>query len=800
MPITKFKKIKNLAVFQDFDWDNTLRDVNNNILTFNPINIFYGRNYSGKTTLSRIMRALELGQISDKYENPEFTVCIKDQADIIQSNLTGHGKVLRVFNEDFVKDNLKFISNSDDNIVPFAILGGNTSLEEEIAQLKNQLGEFQEESPTGFYLELKNAREVYKAAKERYSAAVTQLDTQIVQKATNRNIGIKYKPELYGDQNYNRTKLDADINTVLAHDFLPISDEEKENLMRLLQEKSNVNISPMPRPIFSFVTFISEAKDLITQPLSESGKIEQLVKDSILNRWVKEGKNLHQNKFKDCAFCGNEIRPDRWTELEKHFDEESEKLTKSIEQLIAKIEKEKDLATKTLIIQNDLFYSRFHPKLKKLASLYSEVIKLYTVALNELKAQLEARKDDIINSKIFSEPLDYSKRLIWFHQIYENIRNLANQYTNQLSSDQVNAKKSLRLREVRDFAITIQYVEEQKNIAELETELKDKELIGKGVVDKIEQQKQLIEDKQRLMNDEEKGALKVNEYLNNYFGHDFLTLKAIEENDPDSSGKSIRFEIIRNGKKAHHLSEGECSLIAFCYFMARLEDIETKGLKPIIWIDDPISSLDGNHIFFIYSLINSEIVSKKEYEQLFISTHNLDFLKYLKRLPGALKKSESQYFIIIRENDNSKIKLMPTYLKDYVTEFNYLFHQIYICANANIEDENQHLVYYNFANNTRKFLEAFLFYKYPNAIEHDDKLLRFFGNNQQASSMTNRINNEYSHLEGIFERSMIPVDVPEMKKIAAFVLEKIKEKDADQYDSLLKSIGVEAAEIAVQNN
>ena len=240
-----------------------------------------------------------------------------------------------------------------------------------------------------------------------------------------------------------------------------------------------------------------------------------------------------------------------------------------------------------------------------------------------------------------------------------------------------------------------------------------------------------------------------------------MTLQAILDQTQLEDSKKIKFEIIRNGKKAHHLSEGECSLIAFCYFMAKLEDVDTKGSKPIIWIDDPISSLDGNHIFFLYSLINSEIVTNKNYEQLFISTHNLDFLKYLKRLPGALNKNESKYFLIVRENDISRIKLMPRYLKDYVTEFNYLFHQIYLCANSLLDDETQHHLYYNFANNTRKFLEAFLFYKYPNAIEHEDKLARFFGDNRQASAMTDRINNEYSHLVGLFERSMIPVDVPE---------------------------------------
>ena len=56
--------------------------------------------------------------------------------------------------------------------------------------------------------------------------------------------------------------------------------------------------------------------------------------------------------------------------------------------------------------------------------------------------------------------------------------------------------------------------------------------------------------------------------------------------------------------------------------------------------------------------------------------------------------------------------------------------------------------------------------------------------------MTDRINNEFSHLEGLFERSMVPIDVPEMKKTSSFILDKIKEKDIEQYEALLLSIGV----------
>jgi len=200
--------------------------------------------------------------------------------------------------------------------------------------------------------------------------------------------------------------------------------------------------------------------------------------------------------------------------------------------------------------------------------------------------------------------------------------------------------------------------------------------------------------------------------------------------------------------------------------------------------------LDANHIFFVYSLINAEIVKPKNFLQLFISTHNLDFLKYLKRLQGALNKSNSQYFIIIREDQVSDITLMPRYLKDYVTEFNFLFHQIYKCAHAKIECDENYSSYYNFGNNARKFLEAFMYYKYPNTEEKDNKLARFFGGDALAVSLTDRINQEYSHLEALFERGLLPIDVPEMKTTAKFILRKIKEKDPDQYEALLKSIGV----------
>lgn len=51
--------IGNLGLYQNFQWDLSVRDTpGNNIKEFKKENIIYGRNYSGKTTLSKIIRSI----------------------------------------------------------------------------------------------------------------------------------------------------------------------------------------------------------------------------------------------------------------------------------------------------------------------------------------------------------------------------------------------------------------------------------------------------------------------------------------------------------------------------------------------------------------------------------------------------------------------------------------------------------------------------------------------------------------------------------------------------------------------
>lgn len=364
-----------------------------------------------------------------------------------------------------------------------------------------------------------------------------------------------------------------------------------------------------------------------------------------------------------------------------------------------------------------------------------------------------------------------------------------------LNDEQSNCRVLLRLKEVADYLITIDYSSQLDSITLLQEALEKADREKINISSKITKKQALISTKKRELNDEEKGAKKVNEYLNNFFGHKFLTLEAMRDEEDEESSKRIRFEVIRDGKKAYHLSEGECSLLAFCYFLAKLDDTETRNSKPIIWIDDPISSLDGNHIFFIYSLISAEIISKGALGQLFVSTHNLDFLKYLKKLKnnyidvsGKKVSFQKAYFLVARQGKNSTIQVMPSYLKEYVTEFNYLFHQIYKCAAIEAIDDTNYTTFYNFPNNARKFFEIYLYYKYPDQGMNEETLDLFFGEGSVPVILTERINNEYSHMSGVFERGATPVEVPEMQLAAQKIIEKLKE-DRSQYFALLKSVG-----------
>ena len=790
MKVNKINTIKNLAVFKDFKWDDCVKDKDGKIQLFQDINIIYGRNYSGKTTLSRIFRAFETGKISDKYLFPEFQLEIKGSGIINQTQISNK-QDFRVFNTDFIDENLSFLRDSENGkIQPFAILGdSNTTLVSEIERIQNELGKNTEEEKTGLYKELNEKKKEYKEAETKFYEKNNSLSNRLTDKART----MKNNNRDFVDATYNITHLKSDIETVSTHDIPLGSEQEIDELKKLLLEEIKTNIQKASCSL-KYGELIAETKSLLSSKVESANKIQELVENALLNNWVKEGIDLHR-KRNTCAFCGQNLPSDRLEKLQHHFNEEMEVLQNKLKTEIIKIENEKANAKKIVekISETDL-YVKFQNDARTSLESIKKIVLDYCKELDKLSVQLENKKKDVFHELVYAEPNNLTQQIEEAVVKYNGFVDQALQYGQNLQKEKENAKKTLRLNIVKQFVDEIKYSDLCKEINKLKNETDQKKTEYDNFRKNIDEKENILANMKSQLNDEEKGANKVNEYLSNFFGHDFLQLVPIKEESENVDAKHYRFEIQRNGTKAYNLSEGECRLVAFSYFMAKLNDTETIGKKPLIWIDDPICSLDTNHVFFVYSLISSEIAIKDNFEQLFITTHNLDFLKYLKRLKSKFvdkdKDRSKGYFIIERNNDDTKLMIMPKYMKDFVTEFNYLFNSIYKCANSELSEETYPL-FYNFSNNARKFLEIYLFYKYPDDSEDREKQESFFGDKIPVF-LNERITNEYSHLEGDIERASNPVEYPvdTMKKDAKKILDCIKQHDRKQYDALLKSIGV----------
>jgi wobble nucleotide-excising tRNase len=790
--IKSIAKIDNFGIFKNFDWDTHLSTnptQQNQTYDFKDINIFYGRNYSGKTSLSKIIRALETKTLSPKYENPNFRIELSDSSIISQNNLSAFAHPIHVYNSDFVRENLKFIHDENANIESFSVtLGGdNQQIVNRIQELKDELGSNEENTKSGIFLNIQNKENDVKNAKENYSNKNRDLEKLLTDKATRNSDSIKNQHLLFGDINYTIAKLKQDI--VLAQDttFQVLTDDQITEKKALINQTELADPSKILTYNLDFFPSVTSTNKIIEIIIGGDQKIPELVSNDDLNIWVQSGHTLHKDRT-TCAFCSNTISEKRREELGQHFDQETEKLQQRISAGIKHLDTLLESQDLKINFNIDEYYQHYHNNLSELRTALKTSLKKQESSIKQLKTLLEQK-----NKKLFTKleaiyPTDYSEEINTILRKISDIRNNCIKLNSELTTQQKEAKTALRINHIYHFLQDINYTQQNTDIslafeaiAPLETELTTLQTRKTTITTEIKSE----EDK---LKSEGEACKRINDILQHDFGHQAISLKAIE----NTHAQNIHFEIQRNGIKAHNLSEGEQSLISFCYFLAKIQDDLDQNKKPIIWIDDPISSLDSNHIFFIFSLIEEKIVINQKFGQLFISTHNLEFLKYLKRLNGK-KWGNIQFFIVKRNFDSSAIFQMPIYMKNYFSELNFLFHQLYLCASEeNINDQNYN-IFYNFPNNARKFLELYSNFHYPDGFSNTDtEKLQFLWGEHLVFTFTDRINNEYSHLAGIFERSFTPLEQPEMHKASFAILKKIIELNPRQYEGFLKSIGIES--------
>ena len=95
MKLTRISRLQGCGVFRNFSWPGE------ELLDFKQYNLIYGWNGTGKTTLSRLLRDLELKR-SPRLGNAVLRI---DGSDVRGENFPDSDVQVRVFNRDFIQEN-----------------------------------------------------------------------------------------------------------------------------------------------------------------------------------------------------------------------------------------------------------------------------------------------------------------------------------------------------------------------------------------------------------------------------------------------------------------------------------------------------------------------------------------------------------------------------------------------------------------------------------------------------------------------------------------------------------------------
>lgn len=803
--------IASFGQYRGYKWDS-----GNNLSekTLQRLNVIYGRNYSGKTTLSRIFSCIEQGKMIERHEEAQFSFEMSDGSTVAYNNLTTAYK-FRVYNSDFMKSNLSFFFDERGSIKPFTLIGStNVEVQGQIDAIDQELGN--EDTPLSKKGRLKEIQKSLSSSENEKTAIERRLSDALSREA---NRTIKTNPHYWGQDSgiYNRSNLEREIDDILKNPPVEISTEKESELRKKIDELIKSPLSTLSETLPKLSVIIDDSKNLVTRRINSTKLIEALLIDPDLNSWVEEGYHLHQEEHQTCKFCNNPIPTSRWQTLKEHFSKEMEELKVAIDKQldVLKISKE---ALANFLESNGIipsaFYHSLHEEYVKAIDQWDTAKEMYVNALEEIKSRLEHRRSNIFDTQEWTEIENPSAQILDAITSVNSLINNNNNHTEDLSKRKETYRKELRFHRIHAFIDSISYSEEKTKMSNLD------KIISKRIEDRDKLQNEINElavkrgELELKLKDEGKAAEAINHYLVQFFGSHHLQLEPEVESYDDV--KKTTFRVKRGEELAFNLSGGETSLIAFCYFIAKLKD-ELSGPdaeKLIIYIDDPISSLDTNHIFYVYSLIESILCEPLKYAQLFISTHNLEFLKYLKRVTappisekdGAISRLDLCIYREEKPGEKSRsvLRLMPHSLSEHITEYDFLFKEIYSVIRPLKGDryryiENNYTQFYNLPNNMRKFLECYFSYRRPDVTNPlcAETLKELLGDTPWPK-MINRIINEGSHLAWAEKGVALLDDVQEAEKGAVLILKAIRHKDRVHFDSLCKACQIDLVEDGVE--
>jgi len=746
--ITKINKIKDFGVLKNFN-GSTLPE-------FKTFNLVYGWNYSGKTTLSRVFRCLEKGKLHDDYLTATFET---ENAAAKYDNTFAVKPNIRVFNSDFVKENLKWDA---DNYEPIFLLGAeNIELQAELKQKETDLATVE--------TELAEDKRLRTEKQNRINGAVTN-------KA--RNIGTLLSIRPFDSRHF--LPIVEKVKTAVATYTLSQADFDKYKAQAISNEQKPP-IGEITISIADLATLKTEAETILQRQATSDNKIQKLLDSKPISDWVETGKSLHEGKT-DCEFCGNTLPTDLLAKLNEHFSKDYDLLKADIEAKLITLTESKIILTTPLPTET-AFYTDILPDFRARKPLLETEITNFNNSIASLIKDLEGKKDkpfDRLNVTAFSDnKTSLETALTNFNEVIKTNDQRSAGFTTEKNT----AIEKLKEHFAADFETTETYSAIQTQLTNEQTAIDAKGLTIAG-------QKQAITLIKSQLDETVKGAGVVNDYLKIFFGKDDIQITPTTDK---------KFQLLRGTDVAKNLSEGEKTAIAFAYFTAKLEEQNNKIADTIIYIDDPISSLDSNHLFNIYSFIKNTFYEFKidpatnkgshtaKCKQLFISTHNFDFHNLVFDWFKGLKKENQAYWIIERHKnsykDESVIKQNGNLLTSFNSEYAYLFSLLH---NFQTNPIDTYEFLYHLPNVARRFVETFLNFKYLERKGIDESIIKLISNPVECERVR-KFMHYYSH-SLTTDKFMKFADLAECQAVVDIIINSVDNLDPIHLTSLKTTV------------
>lgn len=744
------KKIKGLGVYGDYAPTAGLAE-------FGIKNLIYGWNYSGKTTLSRLFAHLERGDFDPDIAGYNFAFDT-DTGSVTEGNAKTCGHLVRVFNTDFVHANLNFTGSPSR---PILLLGAESEeIEKEIARLAAMRGR------------------VVQGVANQQKAASAEADALADAKKT---AAAGTKTVLSLTEIYTATQMEKDLQTVsLGFEKYKLTPEQLEADTKLARTSNQDALPPVPKVNVKsqLAQLWAEAGPLLAKTPDVANAIQHLTESPPIANWVERGLELHVHK-ENCEFCGNKLAAERLDALRAHFSKAQADFKSELQGLLGKASAARVGFAKFNPLQ---ISGQFREKFVAANDAMQAAADAHDGVVAMLAAEVEAKiGSPFVSRTMPAMPEGAVDSWIQAGLDIDAVIAEHNQIAGHFKVEKANAIKRAK------WHYALEFVQRHKI-----DERSKKHTVWKARVQKLDALGEAI-DKAKLeleaqISQAQKGREEINRRIETLLGSDSVQIAVTKVGGED------RFKLVRrDGSTAKHLSEGEKTAIAFSFFLTKLQEIKEFD-KAIVFIDDPISSLDSNHIFQVNAIIKEfffeQIAGGDEWKskcrQVFLSTHNFEFFGLLREI-GPKGKNKVRNYLVKRVSPTASTFMnMPDSMAKYSSEYHFLFSVLDDFQKA--PDKTDFKVLMQVPNAVRRFVELYTYSKYPDGIKGsvDARADRLFG--AEKSKRILKVLHHFSHGNNI-ERIATNTDLMcDIEAAVQEVVDWIEKEDPMHLEALRASL------------